>query len=241
MIKRIPIHKFREILSNDIVQISDRHKDEMAIPSYLHRNFMVRWLMWKRYEHISIMSAFSNDLTVLEFGCGIGVFLPELDQRCGKVYAIDIFPEYAMLLSAEFDLNIHFINRLSEVPNNSLDIIIAADVLEHLNDDELIKYFGIFSKKLKANGRLIMSGPTENIIYKIGRVIAGFSDKGDYHHTNINKLINVTISYFDLNRTKYLPFRFPPFLFKICEFEQLRTKHSSCRVKYRSLGLNEVE
>ncbi len=220
MIKRISIRKLDGLLSKNIPHISNDDKDEMAIPSYLHWNPLIRWLMWRRYEYITRLAGFSNSMSALEFGCGTGVFLPELDSRCNKVYAIDIFPEFAKILSDELDLNISFIDNLSEIPNNSLDIIIAADVLEHIDSKELIEYLKIFSEKLKSSGRLIISGPTENIFYKIGRILAGFADKGDYHHTNINNLIDVISKYFDLQRTRHLPFRLPPFLFKVSEFKQ---------------------
>jgi len=221
MIKKLSTQTLRKIISTDIEHVSESNKNEMAIPSYLHKNFMIRWLMWKRYEHIAIMSAFSKDLTVLEFGCGIGVFLPELSEKCGKVFAIDLFPEYAMLLDEELNLNIDFRKDLSEIPANSLDIIIAADVLEHFDNDELVECLGLFSDRLKPNGRLILSGPTENIVYKVGRIIAGFSNKGEFHHTNVDNLIDVIGNFFHLNRTRYLPFRLPPFLFKVCEFNLL--------------------
>ncbi len=198
----------------------------MAIPSYLHWNPLIRWLMWRRYEYISYLSGFSKDMNVLEFGCGIGVFLPELDSKCNQVFAIDIFPEFAKLFSNMLHLNVCFIDNLSELSNESLDIIIAADVLEHINDNELVEYLKIFSEKLKSNGRLIISGPTENIVYKIGRLLAGFAGKGDYHLTNINNLTCVVSEYFELGRIKYLPFKFPPFLFKVCEFNQCLSKHS---------------
>src|SRR6266496_1212616 len=80
------------------------------------------------------------------------------------------------------------IPHISEISSNSLDIIIAADVLEHVQ--ELEEYIGFFLDKLKrSSGRLIISGPTENIAYKIGRILAGFGDKGDYHLTNVDRLI----------------------------------------------------
>jgi 2-polyprenyl-3-methyl-5-hydroxy-6-metoxy-1,4-benzoquinol methylase len=227
MIQKISFQKLKELLSKDILHISNHNKDEMAIPSYLHYNPLIRWLMWRRYEYISYMSGFSRDMNVLEFGCGIGLFLPELDSKCNRVYAIDIFPEFARLFSKELHLNVCFIDNLSEIPNGSIDIIIAADVLEHIKDNELVEYLDIFSEKLKSSGRLIISGPTENIIYKIGRVLAGFADKGGYHYTNINNLINVINKYFDLTRTTYLPFKLTPFLFKVCEFKQCVTKRST--------------
>ena len=224
MIRKMSFRKLKELLLKDISGISDLNKDEMAIPSYLHWNPLIRWLIWRRYEHISYLSGFLREMAVLEFGCGTGVFLPELAAKCNNVYAIDLFPEYAKILCKELSLKVCFKDDIAELQDASLDIIIAADVLEHLHDNELAEYLVVFSKKLKSNGRLIVSGPTENIVYKIGRVFSGFAGKGDYHHTNINNLIDAISKYFDLQRIKSLPFTFPPYLFKICEFKQSLTK-----------------
>lgn len=80
--KKISTQKLKKILSKDISGISEYNKDEMAIPSYLHWNPLIRWLMWRRYEYILYLSEISKEMSVLEFGCGIGVFLPELATRC---------------------------------------------------------------------------------------------------------------------------------------------------------------
>jgi hypothetical protein len=90
-------------------------------------------------------------------------------------------------------------------------------VLEHI--EGLPAYLSKLSAKLNTGGKLIVSGPTESVIYKLGRVVAGFGDKGDYHHTNIDRLIDdITSHGFNILRTVRLPFPLPPTLFKICEF-----------------------
>lgn len=220
MVRKISNRKLKEILSQDILEISDSVKDEMAIPSYLHWNPFVRWLMWRRYECISYLSELAPEMAVLEFGCGTGVFLPELIAQSNEVYAIDLFPQYAKLLCKSLNLNVHFKDNISEIQDNSLDIIIAADVLEHMNEKDLETYLKAFKVKLKSNGRLIVSGPTESFFYKVGRVLSGFGGKGDYHKTNINDLIDQITKHFVLNRVINLPFSFLPSLFKVCEFKQ---------------------
>jgi 2-polyprenyl-3-methyl-5-hydroxy-6-metoxy-1,4-benzoquinol methylase len=154
---------------------------------------------------------------VLEFGCGIGVFLPTLCEQCGEVFAIDLFPQYAKNLCKDLNLTVTFIENISDLPDEKLDLITAADVMEHLEDP--LAYINIFKKKLKNGGKLIVSGPTESSVYKIGRTVAGFRKFGDYHHTNINDLKKIIRQNgFDLIKTISLPFVFPPYLFKVCEF-----------------------
>lgn len=204
----------REPIARDI---PGSKRDEMAIPSYLHPNPLIRWLMWRRYEVAADLAQLSTENAALEFGCGIGLFLPTLAAACRRVYAIDIFPEYARRLSEQRHLGVVFPEHLDEIPDATLDLIIAADVLEHLPDVEA--YLAGFHRKLKPGGRLVVSGPTENLIYKIGRVVAGFGDKGDYHVSNIDLLlVQIANCGFRLIRERNLPFSLPPHLFRVAVF-----------------------
>lgn len=198
-------------------EITEKIKDEMAIPSYTHKNPLIRWLMWKRYEAIASLIDFSKAPCVYEFGCGMGLFLPTLNKYAKKVFARDLFPQYAKKLSIHFNLNTIFIENEDEL--EEIDIIIAADVLEHIED--LNPYLDKWHKKLALEGSLIVSGPTENFFYKIGRFIAGFSEKGDYHVSNINT-IKATIEKHQFYCLKeiHLPFCFPPYLFKVLLFKK---------------------
>jgi len=224
MIKKVSVKKLKKILQYEFPEISAHARDEMAIPSYLHWNPLIRRLVWGRYEKISELSDFSKEMNVLEFGCGLGVFLPELFSKCNNVYAIDIFPQYAKKLCEDLELKIIFVNNILEIQNDFLDIIIAAEVFEHLERAELSEYLHEFYEKLKDTGRLLVSGPTENFIYRLGRKVAGFGEKGNYHHTNVDDLIEEINKLFILKRTKTLPFKIPPYLYKVCEFVKRERK-----------------
>jgi 2-polyprenyl-3-methyl-5-hydroxy-6-metoxy-1,4-benzoquinol methylase len=217
MLHRLRENQLRDIVSLRVDGMTEHDRDEMAIPSYLHANPLIRWLMWRRYEKIAELAALDKSMSVLEFGCGVGLFLPTLASRCAKVTAIDLFPQYAKRLAEKLNLQVDFIGDVSMVADASLDCIIAADVLEHL--DEPAGYLELFRNKLKPGGALVVSGPTENIVYRIGRLIAGFGDKGDYHHTNIDLLIPMIVAAgFKPERCSRLPFSFSPVLFKVCSF-----------------------
>jgi 2-polyprenyl-3-methyl-5-hydroxy-6-metoxy-1,4-benzoquinol methylase len=206
----------RENIQKVKVEISEHDKDEMAIPSYLHSNPLIPWLMWRRYETVSQLLDESGT-NALEFGCGLGLFLNELSTNYKNVFAIDLFPQYAQELTKKLELNVNFINEIDEIDDASLDVIVAADVLEHI--DDIDKVITTFHRKIKKGGKLIVSGPTENIAYQVGRILAGFGDKGDYHHTNIDNLINdIKRNGFELEKAHRLPFIFLPTLFKICLF-----------------------
>ena len=53
-IKKISPKIIQDITENVTSDMSEHDKDEMAIPSYLHSNPLIPWLMWKRYETISL-------------------------------------------------------------------------------------------------------------------------------------------------------------------------------------------
>lgn len=218
MITRISRDEIEDITSIQIEEISEHDRDEMAIPTYMHQNPLIRWLMWKRYDCLSEMID-NHTGAALEFGCGIGLFLSELDKRCSQVFAIDLYPQYAMKLCDKNNINVNFVNNLDDIEDSSLDVIVAADVLEHI--EELDEYLTLFDNKLKPGGQFLVSGPTESILYKLGRLVAGFGDKADYHHTNIYNLID-SIEEFGFKKGAIinLPFAMLPPLFKICAFRK---------------------
>ena len=214
------LHVVSEVHKSNSIPLSDL--DEMAIPTYLHKNFLIKWLFWKRLWYICELAKLENINDVLDFGCGIGVLLPTLCFKVkGTVHAIDLYPQFAEKLATERNLKVKFHAsdmQFRDIADNSLDLIIAADSLEHIVNPE--EYLKLFQRKLVKDGRLILSGPTENIMYRLGRIIAGFGNKGHYHHTNIDDLSNTIQKVgFNLVHSKYLPFQCPPYLFKVLEFK----------------------
>jgi SAM-dependent methyltransferase len=188
--------------------------DGLAVPSYLHWNPLIRWLMWRRYEIIAELGGFSEVMTVLEFGCGIGLFLPELVARCGHVMACDLHPQIAVRLCGQLGLGVEFVADVSAIQPRSLDAVVAADVLEHVSD--LPGLLSLLSGRLRESGRLIVSGPTETAAYRLGRNLAGFGDKGAYHLRNIDDIVAAAIeSGYELIAAREIPVPLLLPLFKI--------------------------
>jgi SAM-dependent methyltransferase len=211
--KSLSITRIDKALIADVIKksgpqgtVSYADQAEMAIPSYLHWNPLVRAMFWRRYDQVYRLAGLTPEMTVAEFGCGIGVFLPTLTREASKVYAVDLFPQYAEEVAKRLDLDVTFSKSLDSIPDNSLDILFAVEVLEHL--DDLRAGIQHIARKIKPGGRLIMSGPTENTLYKIGRFMVGYNKYHEYHHHNVYGIRQAIINNgFDLEQTVMFPSR----------------------------------
>ena len=66
---------------------------EMAVPSYCHKNPLIRSRFWKRQDRSLELAKLDPEETVLGFGCGCGVALPSLARHAKEVIAVDLDPE----------------------------------------------------------------------------------------------------------------------------------------------------
>jgi len=165
----------------------------MAIPSYLHRNPALRWMAWRRLEVVvdaieRLSARRAPDSLVVDFGCGSGVLFKDTLKHFARVIGVDPVLDAAKKLTAELGLSDVRLcsptDAANEIQPGSADLIIAAEVLEHV--DDLKPVVKSFSSWLKPHGRLLVSLPTENAVYRLGRRLAGFS--GHYHHSNAQSI-----------------------------------------------------
>lgn len=161
----------------------------MAAPSYLHNNPLVRWIVARRMHLVKSLADVSRGEKLLDYGCGTGILFLQLPEGLAEYYGVDIdlFPAEQILAGhGRQDVKLIHANEWGRrIKDNSLDIIVAVEVLEHL--DDLAEIAQLFRRKMKANGRLIVSGPTENWFYGLGRRIAKFS--GEYHQRDIHDIV----------------------------------------------------
>jgi 2-polyprenyl-3-methyl-5-hydroxy-6-metoxy-1,4-benzoquinol methylase len=164
----------------------------MAIPSYLHPNPLMRWMAWRRVEVVAdrlqaLCARRNGQPAIVDFGCGTGILFDEA-LRCGRpVIGVDVVLDSARLLVAEWKLDVELktpAQAREEIEPGTVDVIVAAEVLEHV--DPLDESLALFQTWLKNDGVLLVSLPTENRLYRLGRRLAGF--QGHYHHDDARSI-----------------------------------------------------
>jgi 2-polyprenyl-3-methyl-5-hydroxy-6-metoxy-1,4-benzoquinol methylase len=182
--------EFRAVIRKVLAESEQGRLDEAGFPAYSHKNPLINWLFWQRLrkamDYIEAGAPYEN---VLDFGCGSGVMLPFLCGVGARVTAMDIdllpFERVSRQRAFPANLQVHDAREvtLSDLPKASFDLIIATDVLEHVED--LGGTLNAMKDLLKPSGQIVISGPTENVLYKLGRALAGPEYSGDYHERGI--------------------------------------------------------
>src|SRR5215213_7777586 len=155
--------------------------EETCVPSYVHSNWAAAYVSWIRlFRAAELARKFVPEpKRMLDFGSSVGE-LGHLVSEGGARY--DFIEEE----QPSIDYLLSRLPRarqvsLEDAPAATYDQIFAIDSLEHnTNYAELL---GTLVTKLAPGGVLILSGPTENRLYRLGRRIAGFD--GHYHETTI--------------------------------------------------------
>lgn len=185
--------RYRSALRKVLRESERGRLDEAGFPAYSHPNPLINWLFWQRLRtamnYIEKRAPFEK---VLDFGCGSGVMLPFLAQHSQQVIAmdIDLVPLERVRKYIPLAGNIQVLDAnqvsISELGSESFDLINALDVLEHV--DDLSRTLSALLGLIRPGGQLLVSGPTENLFYQIGRRVAGPEYSGEYHERGIAEI-----------------------------------------------------
>jgi 2-polyprenyl-3-methyl-5-hydroxy-6-metoxy-1,4-benzoquinol methylase len=183
-------------------------RNEMAVPSDCHPNPAIRWLFWSRLDAALSLAQVGAGERVLDFGTGGGVLLPTLCAAGARVTATDVQLAPAHTLVAERTLDVALLPAADQAAwfaghAGGVDCIFALDVLEHLGEEALAALVDRFRVLLSPRGRLVLSGPTESVMYALGRRVAGFAN--DYHHRNVFDLDRLFAAAWKAERRVRLP------------------------------------
>ena len=153
---------------------------------------------------------------VLDAGCGYGLPSYVVRRGYGAAYVagLNINPgqlEEARKVFDRYQGDVVFINadmRAMPFADNSFDVVLATDVLEHIKD--LGAALDEVSRVLKPGGVIAVSLPSENLLYDIGRNIFGGGRKPADHFWTAAQAEKVILSKFRPLKVSYAPFFFMP-------------------------------
>jgi 2-polyprenyl-3-methyl-5-hydroxy-6-metoxy-1,4-benzoquinol methylase len=185
--------RYRSAIRKVLSEAERGRLDEAGFPAYSNPNPLINWLFWQRLrksmEHVEKNAPHEK---ILDFGCGSGVMLPFLAEHGKHVvaYDIDLIPLERVSRHIPLAANVEVMDArqtpVSQLESKSFDLVNALDVLEHV--DDLPRTLSELIHLLKPGGQMVVSGPTENIFYQIGRKLAGPEYSGEYHERGIAEI-----------------------------------------------------
>ena len=186
-------NRYRSAIRKVLAESEKGRLDEAGFPAYSHPNPLINWLFWQRLRtamnYIAKRAPYER---TLDFGCGSGVLLPFLAQHSKHVIALDVdlLPLARVAEHIPLAPNVEVVDAdrmpLPRLRSGLFDLVSALDVLEHV--DDLPRTLSELMRLLKPGGRLVVSGPTENLLYRMGRKLAGPEYSGDYHERGIAEI-----------------------------------------------------
>jgi len=121
------------------------------------------------YEHLVrylFSSQFVRNKIVLDVGCGSGYGSYILARQGGanKIFAVDISQDAIEYAKSRYkhrniDFKVDDAEELKTISNKIVDILVAFELIEHLNDQD--KFLGQVKRVLKKSGLFIVSTPNK--------------------------------------------------------------------------------
>jgi SAM-dependent methyltransferase len=178
---------------------------ESCIPSYCHANWLASFVAWSRLVACArLAERFPSPHPVLDFGAGSGEFLHMLPPG-RSCFFVEQSDDLASLTSRTVPAARRV--ALTELPAGFFGTIFCLDSLEH--NDDYPRLISVLWEALHPAGTMILSGPTENALYRAGRALSGFS--GHYHETNIQEIERAMSQHGAQQCRQLVPFGMPFF------------------------------
>jgi len=103
----------------------------------------------------------SPGATVLDYGCGEALSADRVAAKCAKLYLCDAAPLTRERLRARFGeegrIAVLSPEEAEELPEGSLDLIVANSLIQYLSLDELRAVLALARQKLKLDGILVLA------------------------------------------------------------------------------------
>ena len=152
----------------------------------IYFSFPIRYPFNKRLR-MALNATSIKDKRILDAGFGFGVLLSILSRYTDHAQGLEISKKQVERTRGLFrECGIKNVKldcgdvRKMRFKDDSFDVVFCTDMLEHIRDPEVaLKEIG---RVLKPGGSLIVSVPTENLLYKLGRLLGRFDKSTRHYH-----------------------------------------------------------
>jgi SAM-dependent methyltransferase len=193
-----------------LAELIEQHGYEDTPTVYTDPRVLVRELFWRRLDALLALSR-SRRGRVLDFGGGNGVLLPTLSRRFDQVTCVDVHASVARALVERESLP-NVVVREGRIealalPAGHFDAIVAADVLEHMQD--LPPIARELARLLRPGGELLVSLPSENPFYELGRALFRYRKPDDHYHAGA-QVVEELARHLELSELRHFPLNVSP-------------------------------
>jgi len=159
------------------------------IPEYYSSNPILRYVFRNRLAIAMKMAHLQESDILLDIGTGPGLLMLGASNQVNVALGLDIhrmLPSVRQMLNSSGVGNHELIRADANylpIKNQSISLVFALDVLEHIPTAVLV--IQEINRVLKEDGRAVISIPMENFLYRLGRLIFKFAKgpcAGEHFH-----------------------------------------------------------
>jgi SAM-dependent methyltransferase len=150
--------------SSEVKEFYDEFSKRVLVRDFYYINL--------RHEAIkSLCKRFvSKGSTILEIGCGVGILSKFIQKLSSRVLGVDISEknveiarEFAGSAVCRFEV-LDVVENGSELENHGkFDVVLMADVIEHIPKERYPELFGTIERALSDTGRVILTFPSPEV------------------------------------------------------------------------------
>ncbi len=160
-----------------------------------------RTVVWK--EIVRYLEKYiPKDGTILDIGAGYCDFINNVDSK--NRIALDYSPDLNKYAKEEIIQINSSVTDMSKVVSNTVDVVFASNLFEHLTDAELETTMGEVKRVLKKDGRLILMQPNYRLAYKT--YFDDHTHKKVFSDTSLETFLLSFDMKIELKKAKFLPF-----------------------------------
>jgi len=131
----------------------------LTIPTNFNNDEFYRFRKMNEIIQKIIIEQNSDSITILDVGSGDGQFLSYIKSKCTKKVKFDFIgiDKYVNKKFFDFKLLNNDIEEKLPIKSNSIDIVIAGEIIEHVKNTDLL--INELKRVIKKNGSIVLSTP----------------------------------------------------------------------------------